>query len=382
MQNGTSSATTAGPLITWIDTGAGSRSNGHSSNGHAPSNYALTDDDDKYKKSRTRPGASITKMKKRSRGSTSGGLFGGISSSSLVAKLSLGMILWSIVNIFLTGFLVENLSEKDMNELRSEMDSLVDAGKAQMNALAEKETKVVGRVKQYVGKAADLAESHLRGLRTLGIVPPGHNNGGGGDVQSPISNMSGSKGKEADGGAGKKSRHHHHALRTADKGERHGSNDNNEADGRRAEKIDSGMGVSLALTPPARRFPRYGTPQFRERCPWTEMVPPLLSKNKISDNCVFLARPAPKDGEGLAAWAAKIPTEYMMTRQTGCKLKLSYGPGVAVDDVWSTHSDATNDGGDAMPPDWTLTPSEEEALGLLQDKRSLFQPGTKDRGAR
>ena len=152
MQNGTSSATTAGPLITWIDTGAGSRSNGH-----APRNYALTDDDDKYKKSRTRPSASISKKKKKSRSTTSGsgGLFGSITSSSLVAKLSLGMILWSIINIFLTGFLVENLSEKDMNELRSEMDSLVDAGKAQMNALAEKETKVVGRAKQYVGKAAD-----------------------------------------------------------------------------------------------------------------------------------------------------------------------------------------------------------------------------------
>ena len=379
MQNGTSSATTAGPLITWLDTGAGSRSNSHGSNGHAPSNYALADDDDKYKKSMTRPGASITKKKKRSRGSssTSGGLFGIMSSSSLVAKLSLGMILWSIVNIFLTGFLVENLSEKDMNELRSEMDSLVDAGKAQMNALAEKETKVVGRVKQYVGKAADLAESHLRGLRTLGIVSPGHNNGDGGDVQSPISNMSGSKGKEADGGAGKKSRHHHHALRAADKGERHGSNDNNEANGRRAQKVDSGMGVSLALAPPARRFPRYGTSQFKERCPWTEMVPPLLSKNKIADNCVFLVRPAPKDGEGLAAWAAKIPTEYMMTRQTGCKLKLSYGPGVSVDDVWSTHSDATNDGGDAMPPDWTLTPSEEEALGYCRTKDHCFNQAPK-----
>ena len=160
--------------------------------------------------------------------------------------------------------------------------------------------------------------------------------------------MSGSEGKDANGGPGKKSRHHHHALRAADKAERHGSKDNNEADGRRAQNVDSGLGVSLALTPPARRFLRYGTPQFKERCPWTEIVPPLLSKNKIADNCVFLVRRAPKDGEGLAAWAAKIPTEYMMTRQTGCKLKLSYGPGVAVDDVWSTHSDATNDGGDAM----------------------------------
>ena len=386
MQNGTSSATAAGPLITWIDTGAGSgsgrrSSNGHSGNGHAPRNNSLGDDDDKYKKSRTRPSASLTKKKKKSGGSSSttrSGLFGSISSSSLVAKLSLGMILWSIVNIFLTGVLVENLSEKDMNELRSEMDSLVDAGRAQMNALAEKETKVVGRVKQYVGKAADLAESHLRGLRTLGVVPPGHNDVGGGEVQSPISNMSGSKGKEADGGPGKKSRHHHHhALRAADKGERHGSNDNNEADDRRAQKVDSGLGGSLALTPPARRFPRYGTPQFKERCPWTEMVPPLLSKNKIADNCVFLVRPAPKDGEGLAAWAAKIPTEYMMTRQTGCKLKLSYGPGVAVHEVWSTHSDATNDGGDTMPPDWTLTPSEEEALGFCRTKDHCFNQAPK-----
>ena len=83
--------------------------------------------------------------------SSSGGLFASISSSYLLAKLSLGLMLWSIINIFLTGILVENLSEKDMNELRSGMDSLVDVGKAQMNALVEEgQTKVVGRVKQYV----------------------------------------------------------------------------------------------------------------------------------------------------------------------------------------------------------------------------------------
>ena len=369
MQSGTSSTTTAGPLIINIDAGSRSRSssNGHIANGHASSNYSPLDDD-KYKKSRTRPGALPTKKRKKSRGSSGGeGLFASISSSSLVAKLSLGMILWSMVNIFLTGFLVENLSEKDMNELRSEMDSIVDS-------LAEEETKVVGKVKRYVGKAADIAESQLRGLRTFGIAPPDQIGGGGGKMQSPVS---GSKEQDADGGHGKRSRHHHHALRAADKGERQGSNDNNGADDRRAQKGDSGLGMSPALTPPARRFPLYGTPQFKERCPWTEMVPPLLSKNKIADNCVFLVRPAPKDGEGLAAWAAKIPTEYMMTRQTGCKLKLSYGPGVSVDDVWSTHSDATNDGGDANPPDWTLTPSEEEALGFCRTKDHCFNQAPK-----
>ena len=372
MHNGTSStSSTAGPPITWI--GAGTSSNGR----HAPPSHSLPGD--KYHKSRTKGGiASLSPDEKKkklrsSSGGGSGGLFASISSSSLVAKLSLGMIIWSLVNIFLTGFFVENLTDKDMNDLRSEVDSIVDVGMAQMEALAEKKTEVVRQVRQYVGKAADLAESNLH---TLSAVSPGHNDSGGGTkVQSPVS-MSGSKGRGADGGPGK-SRHHHHALRAADKGERHGSNDNNGIDDQHAQKDDSGLDASLALTPPARRFPRYGTPEFIERCPWTQLVPPLLTKNKIADNCVFLVRPTPKDHEGLAAWAAKIPTEYMMSRQTGCKLKLSYGPGVDVKEVWSTHLGATNDGGDTQPPDWTLTPSEEEAIGFCRTKDHCWNQAPK-----
>lgn len=337
-----SNGPSASTIITWIDDG---RSRG--SNGRAKTS------------SRRRKGNAIKRQQQS--------LLACISNSSLVTKASLAMVIWSILNVFLTAFLIENLSDQDKRELQEEVSTIVDT---EVN-LVKKE---VGLVKNVIGnaaiKAAGVAEVNLfHGLRNIGerLRDEGVQKDGARRRQSD------DNGSETDVKAKRaskaRSHRHHHALRAADK----------PAEQAVAGAADSSGVTHPSLKPPARRFPQYGTPEFAERCPWTALSPPLLSKNDRLDTCMFLVRPAPKDGEGLAAWAAKIPTEYMMAKQTGCKLKISYGPGVSVEDVWTPQYDATSDATDTKAYDWILTKDEENAIGVCKKNMNCFNyaPKTK-----
>jgi hypothetical protein len=76
--------------------------------------------------------------------------------------------------------------------------------------------------------------------------------------------------------------------------------------------------------PPARRFPKYGTPEFSKQCPW------VMTTSNHSQSCITYVTPKPKEYEGVAEWVNKIVIGYIDSRIRGCQFLLDYGQGVDI----------------------------------------------------
>lgn len=86
---------------------------------------------------------------------------------------------------------------------------------------------------------------------------------------------------------------------------------------------------------PTRRFPRYGTPEFPHKCSWTT----ASSTSDHRGKCTILSRPSPRENEGIADWASKDVSGFMLANLHGCNFFMDYGLNVDINQVLVPHQD-------------------------------------------
>ena len=90
------------------------------------------------------------------------------------------------------------------------------------------------------------------------------------------------------------------------------------------------------------RFPRYGSKEHRERCPWVYSY-----HSNAPTNCTFYITPISGSGEGLAQWISMVATGYVYAAQVNCRLVVDYGPSVDLEQIFvqpeRINSDTSND---------------------------------------
>jgi hypothetical protein len=118
--------------------------------------------------------------------------------------------------------------------------------------------------------------------------------------------------------------------------------------------------------PRVERFPLYGTEEFQTECGWTMGA----LEEQHSFPCTFLVRPAPKTGEGIADWIARVVSGYLLAKQTGCQLIYDYGPQVNMTRVLLPSSDPQATW--KLPPDFVCSKSS--------DRRPCFESGSATQG--
>jgi len=118
----------------------------------------------------------------------------------------------------------------------------------------------------------------------------------------------------------------------------------------------------------SRRFPRYGSHEVARRCSWT--MQPLALEQK----CTILARPMPRDKEGMSQWVSDVVKAHLQARLLGCKLLIDYGPSVQLHEVLTPAPDLP--GGTASDHlNWTV-PSGFECLWQPPEKRCIEYPAS------
>eukprot|EP00978_Attheya_sp_CCMP212_P032659 scaffold128551_cov45-Attheya_sp.AAC.4 len=107
---------------------------------------------------------------------------------------------------------------------------------------------------------------------------------------------------------------------------------------------------SVVDTTPSRRFPLFGSAEFRRTCPWVTIRQentPHTTHNETTPSCTIYAVPKPNGHEGLAEWVELLAIGYIEATLKNCHFTLSYGPNVDVSQILSPVSSHWN---------WTTLP--------------------------
>lgn len=126
----------------------------------------------------------------------------------------------------------------------------------------------------------------------------------------------------------------------------------------------------------SRRFPRFGTPEFLEKCNWT------FSSALEPKGCTSVLRPRETETEGIASWIFNMLEGYILTKLQGdgCQLMFDYGPNVDINQVlvpnradnnWTIPSGYTSfcNGTNCSEPRMSSLPRKKRSTKMLTELR-------------
>ena len=111
----------------------------------------------------------------------------------------------------------------------------------------------------------------------------------------------------------------------------------------RTEQSRIPTAAKIELPPSNNRFPAFGTLAFNQTCSWAMQSKvttaggsngtQTVTNNNTYKNCTLWAEPPPNYREGISAWFARITSGFVMAKQTGCSMRITYAQGVNLSDI-------------------------------------------------